>query len=235
MPSAVGRRRVLLVVVPIAVLSAAGIAAAALTPVLVRDHPLLLLVLESRNRSLLLAGPRVDPVPFVVVGVLRRFASDPFYYLAGRWFGDRAVAWAEDRFGGGRRGASGPPAPLRDAATRLEALFARFADVLVFLFPGALVCALAGASGMRPRRFVALNLLGSLAVVVALRLVVDAAGGPLAAILDFNDRNAGWLTAVFVVGTAVWLLSQRRQGRSPLGGGVDRLTHDEPADDDRPG
>jgi membrane protein DedA with SNARE-associated domain len=208
------RRRALLVGVPIVVLSIAGLAAGALTPVLLRDDPLLLLVLESRNRYLLLAGPRVDVVPFVVVGVLRRFASDPFFYLAGRWFGDRAVGWVERQLGGGA------------SVRRVEALFARVAGLLVFLFPGALVCALAGATGMRPRRFVALNLLGSFATVVVLRLVVDAAAGPLAAIIEFNDRNALWLTALFVVATAVWVAVQSRQGRSPFGGGLDELTGD---------
>jgi membrane protein DedA with SNARE-associated domain len=199
-----GGRRLALVGVPIVVLSIAGILAAALTPLLVRDAPLLLLVLESRNRYLLLVAAKVDVVPFVVVGVLRRFASDPFFYLLGRWYGDRAVRWVERRMGGGQ------------VVTEIERLFARVAIPLVALLPGALTCTLAGSTGMPPRRFVAWNLAGTVVVVVALRLLADAAAGPLAAIVAFNDRNTGWLTAVFVVATVLWLLVERRRGRSPV-------------------
>ncbi|MGH8886340.1 MAG: hypothetical protein ACRDYX_14420 [Egibacteraceae bacterium] len=192
-------RRVALLVVPIVVLSIAGILAAALTPLLVRDHPLLLIVLEARNRYLLLVSGKVGTAEFIAVGVARRLASDPFFYLLGRWYGDRAVDYVEQRWGG-----------RRHTVDLVGRAFRRVADAAVLLFPGALVCALAGSTGMRPARFVSLNLAGSLLVVVALRVLADAAAGPLAKIVDFNDRNAGWLTALFVVATAAWLYWRRR-------------------------
>lgn len=195
------RRRLVLLTVPIAVLSVGGILAAAFTPLLVRDAPLLLLVLESRNRYLLLAAARVDLVPFVVVGVLRRLASDPFFYLLGHWYGERGVAWAQRRAGGG---------PWAQSVRRV---FVRLAVPAVLLFPGALVCVLAGATGMPPRRFVALNLAGSVAAVAALRLLADAAAGPLGAVVAFSDRNVGWLTTVFAAVTVVVLLIDRRRTR----------------------
>jgi membrane protein DedA with SNARE-associated domain len=210
------RRRLALVVVPLVVLSLAGIAAAALTPLLVRDAPLLLLLLESRNRYLLLVAAKVDPVPFVVVGVLRRLASDPFYYLLGRWYGDRALRWVSRRAGD------------EGLLTDVERAFARVAAPAVVLFPGALVCALAGSTGMPPRRFAVLNVLGSVAAVVGLRLLADAAAGPLGAVVGFSDRNAGRLTAVFVLLTLGWLVLERRRGRHPLGGvgeAADQLGH----------
>jgi len=189
-------RRLALVVVPILVLSAAGIAAMALTPILVRDHPLLLLVLESRNRYLLLVADRVDPVPFVVVGVLRRLASDPFYWLLGRWYGDAAVGWAAGRTGG--------------RALPLQARwFARLADLAVLVFPGAVVCALAGATGMSARRFAVLNVAGSVTAVLVLRRLAEVAAAPIAALVAFSDANAGWLTAVTAAFTVAALLAQR--------------------------
>ncbi len=201
-------RRLALVVVPILLLSAAGIAAMALTPVLLRDAPLALLVLEARNRYLLLVAERVDLVPFVVVGVLRRLASDPFYYLLGRWYGDDAVRWAAAGRG---------EEHLRRFRSAVEhPWFARLADVAVVLFPGAVVCTLAGAAGMSPRRFAALDVAGSIAVVVALRWLAGVAAEPIAAVVAFNDANAGWLTAVFVAATAaVLLLQRRRPGTGP--------------------
>ena len=51
-------------------------------------------------------------------------------------------------------------------------------------------------------------------VVVALRVFADAVAGPLDAIVRFNDRNAGWLTVMFVALTVLWLaLSRRRQAQ----------------------
>jgi membrane protein DedA with SNARE-associated domain len=200
--------------VPLLVLSAAGIAAAAFTPILVRDAPLGLLLLESRNRYLLAVAGRVAFWPFVVVGVLRRLASDPFYYLLGRWYGDRAVRWVEETTGGASKWTG-----------HGRRWFARLADLAVFAFPGALVCALAGASGMRPRRFLTLNLLGSVAIVLLLRRLAAVWAEPIAAIVDFNDRNAVGLTAVFVVVTALALLPRRRGTVTEL---RDRLEGDEP-------
>lgn len=190
-------------------LSVLGIAAGALTPVLVAEAPLLLLALESRNRYLLLVASQVDVVPFVVVGVLRRLASDPFFYLAGRWYGPRGVRWAERQAGGARW---------------LPAFQRRFQTVgglLVFAFPGALVCTLAGATDMRPARFAVLNLAGTVAAVVALRAAADVLAEPLAAVVAFNERYTWQLTVVFVALTAVWLVGQRRRAAAAAVAGGD--------------
>jgi membrane protein DedA with SNARE-associated domain len=195
----VDSHRVVLLAVPIVVLSIAGILAAAFAPLLVRDHPLLLIALEARNRYLLLVSGKVGAAEFIAVGVTRRFASDPFFYLLGRWYGDAAVGWIEQRWPGGRR-----------TIESLQRLFRRVEDAAVFLFPGALVCVIAGATGMRPARFVTLNLFGSLFVVVVLRMVAAAAADPFDVIVRFNDRNAGWLTVLSAIGTAAWLYWRRR-------------------------
>lgn len=216
------RRRLWIVAVPMVVTTVAGLFAMALTPILVRDAPLLLLLLESRNRYLLLVAAKVEFTPFLVVGVLRRFLSDPFYYLLGAWYGDRAVRWIERRAGGGF------------LALDVQRWFSRLAAPAVLLFPGALVCVLAGATGMGARRFVTLNLLGSLGAVLVLWRVADLGAGPLAALVRFSDRNAGWLTAVFAGMTALYFLIEWRRGRSPVDGVDLREALAEPEADPEP-
>lgn len=197
---------------PIAILSVLGVVAGALTPVLVADAPLLLLALESRNRYLLLVASRVDVAPYLVVGVLRRLASDPFFYLAGRWYGPRGVRWAERQVGGARW------------LPTFQRHFGRVGGLLVFAFPGALVCTLAGATGMSPRRFAVLNVAGTVAAVVALRAAADVLAGPLTAVVAFNDRYTWQLTAAFVALTGVWLVAQRRRTRAAsVEGAVEEL------------
>src|SRR3954447_18051918 len=128
-----------------------------------RDHPLVVLILDSRNRQLLLVSNRMDTPSFIVVGVLRRMFSDPLYYLLGWWYGERAVRWMEEKLGSG------------GAVVRtIERAFGRAAPVMVFLCPGAPVCVLAGAAGMQPAVFAICNLSGTLAVVVGLRVFSSA-------------------------------------------------------------
>ena len=61
------RRHLALLVVPIAAVTALGALGTALTPYLAVHHPLVLLVLEARDRNLVLAR-HVALVPYVVVG-----------------------------------------------------------------------------------------------------------------------------------------------------------------------
>ena len=82
------------------ILIAIGTVANALTPWLLKNHPLWLVALEARNRNLLATASRVDVVPFVVFAVVRRMVSDPLFFLLGRLYGDRALRWAERRLGG---------------------------------------------------------------------------------------------------------------------------------------
>lgn len=199
------RRRLVLLVTPIVVLIAIGTVANASTSWLAAHHPLALIALEARNRNLLLVANRVDLVPFVVVGVVRRMLSDPLFFLLGHFHGADALRWAERRLGGGDR-----------LVKLTEAAFRRAAGVMVFLFPGALVCVLAGVSRMGVRTFLALNFAGTLTAVLVLRLSAAALRAPLEAILAWNERNVAWVTAVLVVSAAAWVAWQHRRGRSDL-------------------
>ncbi len=161
-----------LLIVGITVVIVAGTIATIFTPALAAEHPLLLITLDARNRMLVLAR-RVDLVPFVVVGTLRRLASDPLYWLLGYWYGERAIRWLQKKGGGG------------ELVVWTEKLFARAAYPMVFLFPGAVVCALAGATGMPFAAFLAVNVAGTVAAVVAVRLSSGLVAAPVDAILDF--------------------------------------------------
>ena len=102
---------------------------------------------------------------------------------------------------------------------------------MVFLFPGALVCVLAGVSRMSVRMFLALNLLGTVAVVIVLRLFARVIEEPIEAVLRFNDRNVKWLTALSIALVVVALLLQRVQGKGELEAVLD-IESDLTEDDD---
>ncbi len=162
--------------------------------------------LDARNRQLVLTSGKVDLVPFVAVGVTRRILSDPLYYLLGRFYGDDAVRWIERQMGEGGSFVRG-----------VERAFRRVAPLMVFLFPGQLVCVLAAATGMSPALFLALNLAGTIAVVFLLRRFGDAFSGPVESVTGFVSDNWRWLTVVSILLTALWLLQQRRTGGGELG------------------
>lgn len=201
MPTTPSRRTLLLLVTPIVVLIAVGTIANALTPVLLKEHPLLLIALEARNRNLLAAASRVDVVPFVLVGLARRVASDPLFFLLGSLYGERALRWVERRMGGS------------DLLVKItERWFRRASGVMVFLFPGALVCVLAGVTRMRFRTFLTLNVAGTVTVIVLLRLFAGLLEAPIEAVLEWNDRNVKWLTALSVAGVAGFVALERFRG-----------------------
>lgn len=197
------RTKLKLLVSAIVVMGVAGSVATALTGPLVTRHPLLLIVLDARNRNLILAR-HVGVVPFVFVGTLRRVLTDPLYWLLGWWYGDRAIRWLEHKAGGG-------------VYVRLiEQVFARAAYPMVFLFPGALVCAMAGATGMPFWAFLAVNLGGTIAAVVALRLSGDLLGGPVDALLGFVNRHLVATTIITVGLVALSLVAGRVGGSSDV-------------------
>jgi membrane protein DedA with SNARE-associated domain len=194
------RRTLLLLIVPILVVVASGFVANAFFPTLSTKHPLLLIALDARNRFLILARD-VDLVPFVVVAVLRRSISDPLFYLLGRFYGDNAVRWLEKKGGGGQ------------LVVITEKLFEKASYPMVFLFPGAVVCALAGTTGMNPVAFVACNLAGTVTAVMAVRIFSASIASPVEAILGFFRRNLVLTTSITVALVLLSLALNWYQGK----------------------
>jgi membrane protein DedA with SNARE-associated domain len=191
----------------------AGIVGSALAPTLLAKHPLLLIFLDPRNRNFILVSNKVDPTTFMLVGFFRRVLTDPLFYLLGYLYGDAAVRWAERRMGEAGAFVRG-----------VEKAFAKAGPVVVFLSPGALVCVLAGATGMRPLVFVAMNVLGTLAILVVLRTFGDVFDGPVSVVNRFITANFKWLTLFTIVATAYWLWDQRKRGRLEVES-VDEIAH----------
>jgi membrane protein DedA with SNARE-associated domain len=194
-----------LLVAPIILLVIGGYIANAIWPTLLREHPLLLIALDPRNRWLVLVSQKVDAVPFMLVGFFRRVASDPLFFALGYLYGDRAVRWVERRF-----------APDTGLVPWLEKNFNKFSPVLVFLFPGALVCVLAGAMGMNPVLFAVLNVAGTAGILVVLYQFGDIFSGPVNAVTGFFDRNFKVFTAISIVLTIYYFWDQRRRGKGEV-------------------
>ena len=156
-------------------------------PRLLRDHPLLLICLSNRYRYLLLTRTRIGPVPQVVVGVLRNLASDPIYWAAGWFYGDKVLGLFRQSVGKGDV-----------IIAKTEDWFQRFGDLIVFITPSPFVCALAGATRIRPRRFWAVNIAGTISMMVGLRLIGSAIESPINAFLRFNERYNKILIAISI-------------------------------------
>lgn len=186
-------------VAPLVVIFGTAALGNALFPALVNDHPLLLLALNSTTRHLVATSTSVAVVPYVLVALCRRLIEDPFLYLLGRRYGDGAVDWMSRRLGGGRF--------LRAARQR----FRLWGTVLVFFFPGGVVCVLAGASGMPAWLFLILNVAGTLVTIFLLRSAGEEVQGPLTQVLDFVGDNVVTLTIASVVVTLVFVVYRRRK------------------------
>jgi len=179
--------------VPVVTFAMAGVAAP-LAPILVRDHPLLLLALQTNLPYVLLVSGKVGVAALLLVATARLLAANVGYFFFGRWYGQRAVDWTRSR---------GPGA--RVVVDALAGVFTRLRDPLVLLFMNPAVGVLAGATGMRPRRYLVLRVVGVVATVLAWRVVAGQAPPQLARTVRFVEQYATVLTLVLLV--AVVLLA----------------------------
>jgi membrane protein DedA with SNARE-associated domain len=198
------RTRLALLVTPIALVAIASSVGEALAPTLVVDAPLLLVGLVPRNRYLVLAAPQLAFWPFLLVGMVRLALTDPLFYLFGRQYGDRAIAWTERRVGA--------PGSVR----RLEGWFRRAAYPVVAIAPNNLVCVLAGATGMSVGGFLLANLGGTAARMVLIWFLGDVFSAPLLDIVEFVAEYRWILTAVTVLIVVVSVWRARRGHRSEI-------------------
>ncbi|MGH3850359.1 MAG: hypothetical protein ACRDRT_11745 [Pseudonocardiaceae bacterium] len=198
------RRTLALLVGPIILVTVLGTVATAFTPVLAAKHPLLLITLDARNRMLVLARD-VGLVPFVVVALLRRTLCDPLFYLLGRFYGEGAVRWLEKKGGGG------------SLVTTTERIFAKARYPMVFAFPGAIVCALAGQTRMRPTAFLLTNIAGTLTSIFMIRAFSASIASPVEALLGFFNDHLVATTSVSVALVVLSLVLNRLDGRLETG------------------
>jgi membrane protein DedA with SNARE-associated domain len=199
-----------MVVGPLIVLVIAAQAGNLLVAQLADRHPLALIALNARNANLVLVTNQLDPVGYYLVGAARLLVSDPLFYVLGYWYGDAGIAWLERN------------SPTFGRLLRQwEDAFSAAAHVLVFIAPNNPICLFAGASGMRPATFAALNVSGTFVRLYLIRRVGDAFSSPIDSVLDFIGQYRLQLTALsfVLVGLTVW--NDRRKGTSE----IDTLAH----------
>ena len=199
------RRSLYLLLTPIIILTALAYVGDALSPTLVNEHPVWLIMLNTRKRYLALTSTHIDPVTFFAVGLTRQIMVDPLYFLLGRRYGDAGVRWLERKLGEGAAG-----------VTVFEDWFKKAAYPMVAIAPNAIISVLAGASKMKTSVFLALNLGGTIVTLILLRAFGDVFSGPLDSVLDFLHRYQWQLTIISVVLVAVQVVMSKKAGRSEL-------------------
>jgi membrane protein DedA with SNARE-associated domain len=199
------RARLALILTPIVVAVVASYISAALLPSLVKNHPLLLIALNSRLRNVLLVANKLPFVDLLVVATLRRVMFDPFFYLLGRAYGPAGVRWAESK--------AGESAPI---ISFIDRWFHKVGWLFVMVYPGEIVCTLAGATKMSFARFISLNILGTVIFVTAVDQFASVFDGPVNATTGFIGRYALPLTFVTVAITIFYIWQQQRSGKSEI-------------------
>jgi membrane protein DedA with SNARE-associated domain len=200
-----GRRHLTFLLAPVVAMIVAGYVADALWPTLVHDNPLLLISLSAKNRYLVLVVNQVSLWWYYVIGTLRLLLPDPFFFALGWFYGAAALRWMERR----------TPTVGRYMRT-LEGWFGKWGAPLVFLFPNNYVCLIAGAAGMSPWLFAALNVTGTLGRLLMLEVIGDIFAGPITSILDFVGH---WRIPLLVISIAFVLLAslgELRRGRQEI-------------------
>ena len=183
---------------PVVIANVVALVADIAGPNLIVTHPLLQIALQPRNRYLLLGSPNIDTIPFYVVGFVRLVLTDPIAFILGWQYGDAAIAWAERRMGD-----SG-------VIRTIERWFGRVAPVVILIAPSMYWCILAGASRMKPRLFIALNVTGTIGRLVLFRLAGDAFRVQLEDVLDWIQRYQVWLIAASAVLVVIQLIGKDR-------------------------
>ncbi len=173
-----------------------GFTTTALTSSLLKNEQYLkLIALSPRYRNFIAGSSKIDLGPFLAVGVARLLASDPLYFLVGRHFGDGALRWFERLMGG------------PDGGGKLIGMTERFFHsrggkvgiVLSAFFAGPIVCILAGQTRMKPRKFFILDFLGTIVIVLLLRMLAKPLQPAVDWLIDVNKQYWKVFTAIAVV------------------------------------
>ena len=180
----------------------------------VDDHPLGLLALNSSNKYLLATSISLDLVPMVLVATLRLLAPDPIFFAMGWLYGDRALHWARRTF----PGSTG----LLDQAKTDPRLVHKVLNVLVVVAPNNLVCLVAGVVRFPIKRFIVLNIVGTVGRVLLMRWIGLFFEDQIEDVLEVVNRYQTWLIWGSVAVVAAVLIWQIVSDRG-LAGGIEEL------------
>lgn len=196
------RRTLTLIVAPIIVIFVVGTIGNMIHPTLLVNAPLLLVAMEPRFRYMLLVAPRVELLPFMVIVLVRRLFADPFLFALGRLYGDSGVRWMERQ--------------LQDTigwVRKVERGFGKAAWIFVLLWPGLVVCTLAGATGMRFATFIVLNVVGTVATTYLAYAASDLVSTPVNWVNNLYSGNQKLFLIISVISFGLMFLTRRMQGK----------------------
>lgn len=167
-------------------------------------HPLGILALNSTNKMLLATGFSTPTVWFVIVATLRLLAPDPLFYLLGYLYRRPALRWGRRVFPGSDRLFDLFEHEYHQGLRRLLA-------VLVFVMPNNPVCLLAGVAGMPWRRFLAINLAGTLSRVALFKVLSHTFETEVTRIMSWVASYQRWALVVVIVAVIVSLTMMTRR------------------------
>jgi membrane protein DedA with SNARE-associated domain len=145
-------------------------------PAWVDERPVTVLLMSSRNRNLLGSVPYIDLLPYAIIGFCRVLLAGVALYFLGKWYGTKALQWAEGQIG-----------ELPAVYGWFQRAIDRAGWLMLVLMPGSnLVCLMAGHRRMRLDRFLAF-----ISVGIALKLVVLWLGGK-----QFEEQIVWFLDAI---------------------------------------
>lgn len=176
----------------------------------VQSHPLGLIALNSSNKYLVATSISLDLVPMVVVGTLRLLAPDPIFFAMGWLYGERALHWARRTFPSGSQ--------IFDHVHDDPRLVHRVLNVLVVVAPNNLVCLVAGVVRFPIKRFIFLNIVGTVGRVLLMRWIGLLFEDPIEDVLDVVNRYQKWVILASVVAVGSLVIYQVRSDRGLVGG-----------------
>ena len=202
-PAAPARRTLPLtaLLVPIGALVIASNIGSIIAPSLVKNHPLWLLSLTYLMRWQVAATANTAWWSWGAIAFVRLLVPDPFFYLLGRDYGDRALNAIERNV-----------PSIGRSFRQFERLFHRARYPVLFLAPNNPVCLLAGADRMNVRAFAAVNVAGTLTRLVTLRIIGNAVQDQVSAVTGFLDRYKWWFVGLSLGALLLTLLFDRRKG-----------------------
>lgn|GEM_PF-6724557 len=173
----------------------------ALTPYLLVNHPLLLVVLAPELALLVLIGAQVGLAPMLLVGVPRRLLGLGAAYLVGRGYGAPALVQIS---------AKTPRAkPLLKG---IERALRRVGAPLLFFFPSSALTLVAGTLGLGARPTFVSSTLGSTVLLLLLHHAGEAVTEWVDALKGLLATHIVGATAVSVVVALLYAWGHRRRG-----------------------
>ena len=198
--------------VPIITMLIAGYIAGASWPALLENHPLLLIALSPINRFLLLATQSVRWPAYFSVGLIRHLIPDPFFYMLGWFYGDKALAWAVETYPSVHRVVGADGKGLEDPAHR------KILYPLAFFAPNNWVSLLSGVARIRLRVFIVLNVTGTIARLALCWWLGKVFSHQVKAVAKFVSDYQWPATIISVIVVLLTIAFQFRRGSGQLVG-----------------